>query len=355
MPRRLTVLLVAYPFAPVGPDAVGGAEQVVSALDRGLVAAGDRSIVVACEGSEAAGELVAIPWRDGAPIDAEARTRAHREVRDAVWRTVACEPVDVVHLHGLDADAYLPPPGPPTLVTLHLPPDWHAPGLLRPSRPNTWLNGVSRSQDLALRQIADPGAMVCPVANGVAVDAFGAARHARRSFTLTLGRICPEKGQHLAIEAARMASVPLLLAGKAYDYPEHQAYFRSQIAPRLDRSHRFLGPASFARKRRLLAAARCLLVPSLAAETSSLVAMEASACGTPVIAFGAGALPEVVEHGVTGFLVRDVAEMAAAIGHAGEIDPETCRRVARERFAEARMLSSYLRLYDRLALAAAPA
>ena len=85
--------------------------------------------------------------------------------------------------------------------------------------------------------------------------------------------------------------LPLLLGGKVYQYREHVAYFRREIEPRLDgRRLRFLGPVGFARKRRLLAAARCLLAPSLAPETSSLVAMEALACGTPVIAFPSGAL-----------------------------------------------------------------
>jgi hypothetical protein len=104
-----------------------------------------------------------------------------------------------------------------------------------------------------------------------------------------------------------------------------------------------------ARKRRLLAAARCLVVPSLVAETSSLVAMEALASGTPVIAFRSGALPEIVEDGRTGFLVDGVAEMADAMRRASEIDPEACRRAARERFTAERMCGEYLALYERLA------
>ena len=102
------------------------------------------------------------------------------------------------------------------------------------------------------------------------------------------------------------------------------------------RGARHLGPVGFARKRRLLSAARCLLVPSMAPETSSLVAMEALACGTPVIAYRAGALAEIVEHGRTGFLVESTEAMADAIGRAGTIDPETCRRAARARFPLAR-------------------
>ena len=99
-------------------------------------------------------------------------------------------------------------------------------------------------------------------------------RHARRGFALTLGRICPEKGQHLALDAAHAAGLPLLLGGAVFPYPAHQAYFTASIAPRLDRLRRWLGPLPFARKRRLLSAARCLLVPSTADETASLVAFD---------------------------------------------------------------------------------
>ena len=125
--------------------------------------------------------------------------------------------------------------------------------------------------------------------------------------------------------------------------------------PRLDRRRRYLGPVGFIRKRRLLAAARCLLVPSLVAETSSLVAMEAAACGTPVIAFRSGALPEVVEDGRTGFLVDDVDGMAEAIRRVDRIDPAACREAARRRFSNRRMAAAYLDRYQMLARVAAMA
>src|SRR5205085_11918601 len=163
-------------------------------------------------------------------------------------------------------------------------------------------------------------------------------RHAKRNFVLALGRVCPEKGFHLALDAAERAGVPLLIAGQVFPYPAHQAYFAEQIRPRLGREARFLGPVGFARKRRLLSAARCLLVPSLVAETGSLVAMEALACGTPIIAFPAGVLGDLVEPGVTGFLVKDTEEMAEAIVLADKIDPERCREAARRRFSLDRML-----------------
>ena len=95
----------------------------------------------------------------------------------------------------------------------------------------------------------------------------------------------------------------------------------------------------------LLAGARCLLVPSLVPETSSLVAMEAIASGTPVIAWCSGALPEIVSDGRTGFLVNSVEQMADAISRVESIDPSACRGEAKQRFSSERMIADYLSLY----------
>jgi glycosyltransferase involved in cell wall biosynthesis len=321
---------------------------VLTSLDRALVALGHRSVVVACEGSEVAGTLVATPRVAGA-ISEDLRRRVHRRHRAAIARALRRWSVDLVHLHGVDFHAYLPPPGAPVLATLHLPPDWYPRDAFELTRPDTHLHCVSTSQ----RARCPPGARLLPeIPNGVAVDALTAG-HAKRRFALALGRICPEKGFHLALDAARRADIALLLAGEVFGYEAHQAYFAREIAPRLDRRRRFVGPIGFARKRRLLTAARCLLVPSLAPETSSLVAMEALACGTPVVAFPVGALPEIVEHGTTGYLVQDEREMADAIRAAAALDPEACRSAARMRFSLARMVERYLALYEELAGGAA--
>ncbi len=344
--RRLTVLSVAYPLAPVGPDAVGGSEQILTALDAALVAAGHRSIVVACAGSVTSGELVAFP---APPLDRPITPADHRAGQDAIATRIAevlaREAVDLVHLHGLDFHAYLPAPGVPVLATVHLPPDWYPPGTLTPTRPATWLHGVSASQ--AARMPLSP-ALLPPILNGVAVEKLGKLHPRKRGYALMLARVCPEKGIHLALEASHAARVSCLVGGEVFPYQAHRDYFEHEVAPLLDRRRRYLGPAGFAQKRRLLAAARCLVIPSLVAETSSLVAMEAASCGTPVIAFRSGALPEVVEEGRTGFLVDDAAGMAAAIKRADMIDPETCRDVARRRFSHRRMAADYLARYAEL-------
>jgi glycosyltransferase involved in cell wall biosynthesis len=346
---RLTVLSIAFPFAAVGRDAVGGAEQVLSQLDAALISAGHRSIVVACAGSSPSGVLVATPRPTG-KITAAVRSRVHAACRRAIERALRCWPVDLVHMHGIDFHAYLPPSGPPVLATLHLPPEWYPPDVFRLERPSTFLHCVSASQ----RARCPSEAKLLPdLPNGVPLDAL-TARHAKRGFALALGRICPEKGFHIALDAAKRADFPLLIAGETFRYEAHETYFAREIVPRLDRTRRFIGPIGLARKRRLLTAARCLLIPSLAPETSSLVAMEALACGTPVIAFASGALPEIVEHGRTGLIVGDEREMAAAIDAAAAIEPEVCRAAARKRFVLERMIERYFALYRELAACGSP-
>ncbi|BDG08718.1 GNAT family N-acetyltransferase [Anaeromyxobacter paludicola] len=342
----LTVLQVAWPLAPVGPGAAGGAEQVLWQLDRALAAAGHRSLVVAQEGSRIAGTLLAVPAARG-PLDEGALARAEAAVRAVVARALREERVDVVHLHGLDFAACLPPPGPPALVTLHLPPALYPPGALAASRPRTALVCVSEAQRARLP--AGVAAAAC-VPNGVPLDLLRPRRGgaAAPGFALCLGRICAEKGYHLALDAARAAGLPLLVAGEVFPYAAHQRHFDAELRPRLDAARRYVGPVGLRRKRRLLAAARCLVVPSLVEETSSLAAMEALACGTPVVAFRRGALPEVVEDGVTGLLVDGPEDLPRALREVAWLDRAACRRAAEARFDGREMAARYVALYREL-------
>jgi glycosyltransferase involved in cell wall biosynthesis len=338
----LTVLSVAYPLAPVGRGAVGGAEQVLTTIDRGLVRAGHRSLVIASAGSRCVGELVTIPRATGV-LDERARANAQALCKAAVERVLAQNRVDLVHMHGHDFATYLPAPGPVVLATLHLPASWYAQGVLALPRPHTHLSCVSHSQ----RRGFPSAAKLAVIENGVDTEALRPTSRTGR-YVLALGRVCPEKAFHRALDAARHAEVPMLVAGEVFAYAEHLRYFETHMRPRLDDERRFIGPVGLERKRELLAGARCLLVPSEVPETSSLVAMEALACGTPVITFGAGALAELIEHGRTGFVVADELQMAEAIGRVTELDRTACRAAAEQRHSDVRMVAEYLALYGRL-------
>lgn len=336
----LRILQVAYPLAFVGPDAVGGVEQVLYHLERGLAGRGIETFVIAREDSHVSGTLIPVP-RVRPPYD-EATIRAVRARQaEAVRETLALRPVDLVHMHGFDFDCYLPPASVPVLATLHCPATWYSCDALDPLQCGVWLNAVSRRQ---FEELSPNNRLLSFVENGVPVEAF-ANHHTRRSFALVLARVAPEKGIREALQAARLADLPLLVAGELFPYPDHRRYFAEEVAPLLDRKRRYLGPVGFVRKRRLLAAARCVVVPALEPETSSLVLREAFASGTPVVAFRQGALVEAVDEGRTGILVNSVAEMAAAMQDVSKLDPEACRIVARERFSLERMVEGYIDLY----------
>lgn len=340
---KLTVLNVAYPLAPVGPHEVGGAEQILSRLDRALTTAGHNSIVIASSESTVYGRHIPIP-RTPAQYDDNAIMRARQSCRDALRQALSTHDIDVVHMHGVDFAEYLPPPDVPVLATLHLPIQWYSPRALRPVRPATWLNCVSQTQHKAC---PPSSCLIDPIGNGVAIDDRPFAKKCH--YALVLGRICPEKGVHIALNAASRAGIPLVIAGKIFPYPAHLEYFEHAVRPRLDVRRRYIGPIGGKKKHRILAAARCLIVASLVPETSSLVAMEALAAGTPVVAFANGALPEVINHGKTGFLVSDEDEMAAAIEWVDRLSPHACRTAARDRFDVRQMIDRYFAAYTKIA------
>ena len=334
---------MAYPLTEVGPDAVGGSEQILVSLDHALTGAGHRSIVIAAEGSKIEGTLLPSPMAEGLLNDTlrDWGRRVHRQlIKDALSRF----DVDLIHMHSLDFHTYLPACSAPLLATLHLPADWYPKEIFQLKRPRFYMNCVSESQHAS----CPPSNHLLPhIGNGVDVARLG-CDVPKSDFALTMGRICPEKGFHFALDVARDTGTRLVLAGEVFPIESHLHYFKTEIEPRLDDLRTFAGPLSFAKKRITLAEAKCLVIPSIVAETSSLVAMEAMACGTPVIAMRSGALPEIVDHGLTGFVVSNTAEMRQALLDIGSISPEVCRQVANTRFSSTKMAAKYLQLYESL-------
>jgi glycosyltransferase involved in cell wall biosynthesis len=279
-------------------------------------------------------------------LDQHAKQEARRQFRLALAHAVERHSVEVIHMHGIDFHEYLPNCDLPVVISLHLPLAWYERRALSNVRQNVSLVCVSHSQ----ARTALSGVEISRVIpNGVDLEHFHLARR-KGDYVLYMGRICPEKGLHLAIDAAERVSAKLLIAGTVFDYPEHREYFETMICPRLGRDAVFIGGVGGRRKAHLLAGAKCLLIPSQARETSSLIAMEAMASGTPVIAWRSGALPEIVSDGRAGFLVSSIDEMARAIEHVSRLSSATARKEAQQKFSSGQMIACYLNLYRNLAL-----
>lgn len=183
--------------------------------------------------------------------------------------------------------------------------------------------------------------------NGIDIAGFPYVER-KEDYLLYLGRIIPQKGVDQAIEVARQAGLPLVIAGQLL--PRHQDYFNQQVRPAVDgKDVEWYGAASRPQAKELLAGARALVMPYRWEEPFGKVLVEAQACGTPVVSVPVGAVPEVVADGVTGYLRETPAQMAAAVRQLGSISPRACRERSVELFSRARMAADYARLYRRLA------
>jgi glycosyltransferase involved in cell wall biosynthesis len=340
----MRILFVGYPMLPVSDASCGGAEQMLWALEREMARRGHRTAVAACSGSEVAGELIATGAVPTAVDGFEARAEEHCQ---GVIRAAEEQKFDLVHDESGFFWEHAEWVNAPVLATLHLPRTFYDEALFLDIPRNVSFNCVSESQ---ARTFEDVPRMLGVVPNGIALERFR-LEIKKSDYVLWLGRICPEKAPHLAIDAAESAGIRLVMAGQVYPFSWHQAYFEREIRPRLERAEgrvQWIVRPSFEQKVDLLAKARAVLLPTLAPETSSLVTMEAMACGTPVIAFPRGALPEIVHHDFTGFLVEDVREMAEAVRDLGRLSPADARSVADEKFSSAAMVDRYQALYQKI-------
>jgi glycosyltransferase involved in cell wall biosynthesis len=183
------------------------------------------------------------------------------------------------------------------------------------------------------------------VFNGVPLDTYRFSADPGDDPPLVfLGRLEEIKGPHLAIDVALRSERRLVLAGNVP--PEHRPWFEREVEPRVDgRRITYVGPVDDAQKGRLLGSSSALLMPVLWEEPFGIVMAEALACGTPVIGLARGAVPEVVEHGVTGFVERDVDGLVSATRRIGEIDRGACRSRAERLFSDVAIVDRYVEIY----------
>ena len=377
----MRIALVAPLVSPIAPPYLGGAQALLADLTRGLAQRGHEVTLYAAEGSAVPGVRVLTLGIDSSelhPAQFSRETQAtatenepddERELLPSyaflrVFRDLAqrARDYDLVHAHAFDwpAYAYSGLLSLPVIHTLHLPPvDPSIARLLGMLAPPNDVPARLRLTTVS-RACAAGWARYCHAAqviyNGVDVDTIPfSATHGPQPSLLFAGRISPEKGVEDALAIAEGTNLPLLLAGDVYD----AHYYEQRIAPRLERlggRARWLGSVSREELHRLMGDALAVLCPVHWEEPFGLVACEAQAAGTPVIAYRRGGLVEVVADGETGYLITpgDIAAAIDAVRRAPLIDRRACRSWVERLFRLETMLDAYEAFYtETLALGAA--
>jgi glycosyltransferase involved in cell wall biosynthesis len=330
--------LIAPPWLPVPPPAYGGTEAVVDRLARGMQAAGHEVLLFTTGDATCPVDRRWVFETAQAPRMGEAVA----ELRHLVHAYEALASCDVVHDHTVVGPAYAERlPALPVVTTNHGPFDRELLDVYRAVAHRVPVIAISHAQAATARGLPLAGV----IHHGIDVDRFPLGRGAG-GHLLFLGRMTPDKGAEQAIAIARRAGVPLVLAAKMRE-PAERRYFERRIAPLLGPGVDYLGEVGGADKGGLLAGAVGLLNPIQWDEPFGLVMIEALACGTPVLATPRGAAPEIVDHGVTGFLGSE-DELVAAAGRLGELDRTACRAAVAERFSTTRMVEEHLDLFSRI-------
>jgi glycosyltransferase involved in cell wall biosynthesis len=347
--KRLHVAMIAPPYFDVPPTAYGGVEAVVADLVDALI---DRDHQVTLIG---AGRHRTRAQRFHATYQRPPADQLGEPLPEVVHaaqvaRLLEDLDADVVHDHTLAGPLLARGRVAPTVVTVH------GPAI---GEPGTYYGALGSTVGLvaisdAQRVKAPELSWAATVHNAIRVDTFP-FRAEKDEFALFLGRFCPDKAPHLAIEAARAARLPIVLAGKCAE-PAEREYFAREVEPRLGPDTIVFGVADAAAKRDLLARAACLVFPICWDEPFGLVMIEAMACGTPVVALRRGAAPELILPGQTGVMVDHPGELAAAIDEARRLDPWICRKHVQQNFTTDLMAAAYEAVYLRaLAAPAGPA
>jgi glycosyltransferase involved in cell wall biosynthesis len=330
---------VAPLFESVPPKLYGGAERVISYLTEELVDLGHRVTLFASGDSLTRATLVPGCERalrlDGSTDEVE---RAHSAMLEEVYRRR--HDFDVIHFHV--GDWHLREPrllGSSHVTTVHERLDLPE-NQLSYQHPALRLISISDAQRRPL-----PGASWLGTVQHGLPDGLYRPRPERGAYLAFVGRIAPTTRVDRAVEVARRAGMPLKIAAKIdrADYPYYQTLKPILREPFVE----FVGEINEAKKGELLANASALLFPIDWPEPFGLTMIEAMACGTPVIAWRNGSVPELVDQGVTGFVVNSIEGAVSSLPRLAQLDRRLVARVAYQRFAARRMARDYLRLYAR--------
>jgi glycosyltransferase involved in cell wall biosynthesis len=335
--RPLRIAMVVPPWCEVPPSGYGGLEQVCASLIDGLVARGhDVTLFGAGDRTGTAATFVSTgPTQFGQMNQALPELAHVVRVNEMIDRGQ----FDVVHDHTNAGPLSAPQRRVPTVVTVHNCPR---------GEQEVYLNRLDRRVGLvaisyAQRRIAAHLPWSAVVHHGIAA-ADSPRSEPGDGPVLWLARFCPDKAPEVAINASRRAGLPVVLAGKCQE-PIEQQHLAEVVKPMVGPDVRLVVNGDRQLTSELLASARCLIMPIRWDEPFGMVMIEAMAQGVPVVAFNRGAVPEVVRHGVTGFICEREEELPDALAKVGLLDPADCVAHVKERFSPDLMARGYEQVY----------
>lgn len=341
----MRIALLAPLWKTVPPEKYGGSELVVANLAKGLVAHRHEVTTFACGGSRVSGKLISVIEKPMYDLVGGFDWNGIKQYEFLAYQTLGehIHDFDIVHnhmgFHPIALAAWSPIP---FVTTLHssLPPDF--PSLAEAFKAYPFVS-ISDSQ----RSLAPALNYVATVYHGVDVDSFKPRLEGVGNGFVFMGTLSHNKGIDIAVKAAHALGVKLTIAGELRE--SEQEFLEKEVYPYVDGERiRLVGEVNQQEKNRLFAEADGVLFPSRWSEAFGLVIIEALACGTPVIALGNGAVPEILRDGVTGFIVKEEAGFADALKRIGEISRSDCRTEAEQRFNLSSMASGYEDVYQSL-------
>lgn len=361
MTKKLRIAQIVSMYESVPPKSQNGLEFVVSWLTEELVRRGHDVTLFAPANSKTKAKLVSIiPERISAK-----NSEPWHNFFFSIWNTIIAgtkkDEFDIIHCHNSNSTYIAPFVSVPVVETIHSPFNDNVTKLchnneyvrsLQPifdeySKVNYVAVSKHQENDFATEENIYFKKHTC-IHNGIPVENFTFSDNSdgQKDYLLFIGYINKNKGADVAVRVARALNMKLILAGSTFGEEE---FFEEHIKPFLDEKIVYVGTVDFEQKNKLYGGAIAKLAPVAWHEPFGLTLVEAQACGTPVIAFDKGAAREVVNDGVTGFVVNSETEMIDAVKKISEIDRKNCRAWVEENFSVKKMVDEYEKLYNKLA------
>jgi len=313
----------------------------VAWLTNNLVNLGNDVTLFASGGSTTKAKLISVVENQTSELDIPDETKKRYDHMLLSKCYSKASAFDIIHSHfTLLSSFYSTLVDTPTIQSIHSPITEDIKPFLSPFRANRYIS-FSLAQRKAMPELNWFG----NIYHGVDTNIFSFNQKPEDYF-LFLGRITEEKGVHLAIKAAKATGVKLIIAGRSYPT---EGYWHKKIEKYIDgKNIKYVGEADFKTKIELYKNAKAVLFPTQYDEVFGLVMIEAMACGTPVIGWNKGSVPEIINNGKTGFVVKNIAEMARAISAINTISREETRKRAELYFSIEKMVEGYAKIYARI-------